>query len=71
MTEGKKTETVTVGINLRRFTLMKGINKVVEGVEYGVERDLIVLKWEKSGHILTWVRSKNHRDKLNDIGDRR
>lgn len=44
MTEGKKTEIVTVHINSRRFTLRKGINKMVKGVD-GVERGLIVLKW--------------------------
>ena len=45
MTEGKKTETITVDINLRWFPLRKGINKMVEGMESRVKRGLIVLKW--------------------------
>lgn len=45
MAEGKKTETITVDINLRWFPLRKGINKMVEGTESKVKRDLIVLKW--------------------------
>ena len=45
MAEGKKTETITVDINLRWFPLRKGINKMVEGMESKVKRDLIVLKW--------------------------
>lgn len=45
MTEGKKTETITVDINLRWFALRKGINKMVDGMESRVKRGLIVLKW--------------------------
>lgn len=49
---GKKIEIVNVDINSWEGSLYGNKqNKMVDEVEYGVERGLTVLKWEKSGHI--------------------